>query len=142
MASILTDLADGVRRLQKIKTDMSELELREEILALRELLATIRESLLEKDEQIRSLEERMKKQSTTVEITGFRYDVVDEKPVGLPYCPTCEVREGKLYRLSYRTKTSSWCSNCKVLHHAASSGIVHGRDAPDNIVPRDNSWIV
>lgn len=60
MGNILTDLADGVRRLQKIKAEMSAVELREEILALRELLASIRETALAKDEEIADLRQKLK----------------------------------------------------------------------------------
>lgn len=60
MANILSDLTDGIRRLQKLNKDMSELELKEEILNLRQLLMDAKEAVLNKEEEVRALTEKMK----------------------------------------------------------------------------------
>ncbi|RHZ98845.1 hypothetical protein D1114_01805 [Cereibacter sphaeroides] len=56
---MLTDLADGIRRLQKLNKDMSELELREEALNLRQLLVDAREALSAKDTEIQALKDKI-----------------------------------------------------------------------------------
>lgn len=55
MSNILSDLADGMKRLQGLKKDLSELDLREEIIETRELLMNARAELLERDETIAEL---------------------------------------------------------------------------------------
>lgn len=55
MSNILSDLADGMKRLQGLKEDLSQLDLREEIVETRELLMNARVELLERDETIAQL---------------------------------------------------------------------------------------
>ncbi len=57
MVNIVTDLTDGLRRLQKLSKDMSEIELREEILLLRELLTSARDEVMAKSATIAALEQ-------------------------------------------------------------------------------------
>jgi len=128
MANLLTELSDGVRRLQRLTKDVSELELKEEILSLRHLLLDIKQELMDKDDRIRQLEASLDKQANTVEIEGFKFDLIQGEPVGLPYCPTCDVREGKLFRLSKRNALYSLCANCKTLHNAGADGLVNGKE--------------
>lgn len=130
MAGILTDLTDGIRGLQRLNKELSELELKEEILNLKQLLLAAKEEIMAKDEQLKTLQTSIGKRSETVEVLGFRYDLVDGKPSGLPYYPTCEVREEKLYRLSKSNSAYSWCPNCNVTHNAASDGRVHDVPPP------------
>ncbi len=55
MENITADLADGLRRLNRLNIDMSETELREEVLLLRELLISARKSALEMSGRIAAL---------------------------------------------------------------------------------------
>ena len=45
--NVLRDLADGVKRLSEIKQELSELDFKERIIELRELLNSAREEILE-----------------------------------------------------------------------------------------------
>jgi DNA repair exonuclease SbcCD ATPase subunit len=56
---MLTQLTEGIRRLQKLNKDMSELELKEEILNLRQLLMDAREELSARTDEIAQLKERI-----------------------------------------------------------------------------------
>ncbi|RWR14309.1 hypothetical protein [Paenirhodobacter populi] len=60
MAGIITDLTDGIRRLQKLNKEMSELELKEEIFNLRQLLMDAKEALMSAQETKRDLEQKIK----------------------------------------------------------------------------------
>jgi hypothetical protein len=143
MANILTDLTEGVRRLQKFTKEMSELELKEEILNLKQLLLDVREELMAKDDQIREFLAKLQKKSETTEVLGFRFDLVEGQPSGLPYCPICEVKEGKMFRLIRRNRNYSLCANCKTLHNAGADGNVHGEDPPLTVNREDDegSWL-
>lgn len=134
----LSKLADGLQRLNSIKKEMSELDLREAILEQRSLLLDLKEevlSLREKNEAL-ALELAAKslgndKLSQTKEIDGFRFDIVDGNPKGLPYCPTCEVREdGKLYRLNRSNEYYADCPNCSTSYNVGKDGRVHEKSPP------------
>ncbi|WP_341368816.1 hypothetical protein [Yoonia sp. BS5-3] len=135
MSGILTDLTKGARRLAEIKKDFSDLEFKERILELRELLLAAKEEILNRDTEIAELkatlmahERRAELQSNLLEVEGFKYEVSEGKPVGLPFCPTCEVKEdGKLYRLGRMNDQYSECPNCKYSFNAGSNGLVHGK---------------
>lgn len=60
MASGIATLADGIRRLQTLNKEISEVALKEEILELRMMLMDVREELLEKTERIGELEEQLR----------------------------------------------------------------------------------
>lgn len=59
MVNIITDLSEGIKRLQKLNKDMSEIELKEEILKLRELLMDAKEELLSARERQVELESKV-----------------------------------------------------------------------------------
>lgn len=148
MASVLSDIADGMKRLQKINKDLSEIELREAIVEQRELLLTAREEINSLREEISRLEgdlaDEKKKQeqvSKTTEVSGFKYDTVDGAPIGLPYCPTCEVKEsGKLYRLKKTNAYYSKCPNCNNSYNVGEGGRVH-EDTPAIRIDTGGSFI-
>ena len=102
------------------------------------LLADAKIGLAEHKEMVASLNSRIKDLETMaefenalIEVWGFKYDEVDGKPTGYPYCPTCEVKEGKYYRLSRIDNEISTCLNCKNFHNAAQNGRVN-LDGADN----------
>jgi len=83
MSNILSDLADGMKRLQGIKKDLSELELREQILETRELLMSARTELLEQNETIAELRktiEKMKSGDSCVICRTGQMDVISSHP--------------------------------------------------------------
>lgn len=102
-------------------------------------LADAQLELQQKDSQIAALQESNDYKKSLIEIDGFKYDQKDGEPIGLPYCPTCEVKEGKLFRLSNKNDNFSVCSNCKNSHNAALDGRVNHRPAP--ISRTQNKWI-
>lgn len=83
----------------------------------------------EKDEKICDLQKALEFKSNLIELQGFKYDSLDGKPDGLPYCPTCEVREGKLYRLAKISSYYSECHNCGKTLNAGPNGCVN-QDGP------------
>ena len=102
MSNILSDLADGMKRLQGLKKDLSELDLREEIIETRELLMNARAELLERDETIAELRrtiESMKSGEACVICREGQMKVVSSKPH-----PTF----GALGKLEHTLK----CSSC------------------------------
>ena len=140
VTGILSDLTQGAKRLAEIKKDFSDLEFRETILELRELLLSAKEEILDRDTKLADLnaqltefERRRDKRSNLLEVEGFKYDVSAGAPHGLPYCPTCEVKEeGKLYRMKRLNDQFSECPNCKTDFNAAESGLVHQRRPRSN----------
>lgn len=134
---ILRDLADGAKRLGEIKKEFSDLEFNERILELRQLLVsaqteivTLREEKLDLKAEITALQEREDQATTHVVVEGFKYDSVGGQPSGLPYCPNCEVKEGKLYQLSKGSEQFSNCPNCEKTHNAAANGRVNLKRPP------------
>lgn len=138
MASgILKDLADGAKRLGEIKKEFSDLEFNERILELRQLLLSaqteilsLREEKLEIKSKFEDLQKSGALSANLKEIQGFKYDMKDGKAVGLPFCPACEVRDGKLYRLRRANDQYSLCPNCDKTFNAGQNGRVNG-DEPD-----------
>lgn len=130
----LKDIASGIEKLQKFTRDVENVEYKEQILDLREMIADVREELLEKDDELKTARDEIAALKETAEfaesliaVDGYKYDSVDEKPVGLPYCPTCEVRDGKLFRLIRFDENRSRCHNCKQSHPAGKDGRVHAK---------------
>ncbi len=83
MSNILSELADGMKRLQGLKKDLSELDLREEIITTRELLMNARAELLERDETIAELRqtiENMESGETCVLCRKGQMKVESSKP--------------------------------------------------------------
>lgn len=138
MAGILTELTTGAKRLAEIKKDFSDLEFKERILELRELLLSAKEEILSRDTEMADLktalaerDKQAEKRAELLEVEGFKFEVSQGSPVGLPYCPTCEVKEdGKLYRLVRMNDQYSQCPNCKYSFNAASNGSVHEKTPP------------
>ncbi|WP_171175071.1 hypothetical protein [Ruegeria sp. HKCCA4633] len=81
--------------------------------------------LKERDQKIKELTEHAELQGSLITINGYKYDDKDGRPVGLPYCPQCEVAENKLYRLTLLSDTRSRCTNCKNGFPVAADGNVH-----------------
>lgn len=116
MSNIISDLADGMKRLQALKKDLSELDLREEIIETRELLMNARSELLERDETIAELRrtiEAMKSGESCVICREGQMKVVDSRPhptlgeVGLLEhtlkCSSCNHREDLVYDPAKKT---------------------------------------
>lgn len=83
MSNILSDVAAGMKRLQNLKKDLSELDLREEILDTRELLMNVRAELLERDETIAELRrtiESMKSGEACVICREGQMKVISSRP--------------------------------------------------------------
>ncbi len=124
---------EAVARLSQIKKELSDADFKQSIVELRGLLLDAQENILELREENLSLKQEVEKlakiqtaETPTVEIEGFLYDLVNGQPSGLPYCPTCLVKEdGKRYRLGKLNKEFSECNNCKVTHNASSGGRVN-----------------
>lgn len=142
---ILKDLADGAKRLGEIKKEISDLEFNERILELRQLLLsaqteilTLREEKLELKTDIAALQEKEDLTGMLIEVEGFKYDAKDGQPSGLPYCPTCDVKDGALFRLSRKNEQFSKCPNCGIQHNAARDGRVN-MDNPPIKMPRMNT---
>jgi hypothetical protein len=121
-----------MRRLQAISKDLSEVELKDAIIEQKRLLVDAKEEILrlreentQLREETRALESRRDFAKDLITVSGFKYDAKDGAPVGLPYCPKCEVAEGKFFKLGRRNKQYSRCPNCGVIHNAAHDGRVN-----------------
>ena len=146
----IKDIASAVQRLQKLGDALKSVEQREELIELRELLVSVRSDLVGKEEELlelraenAELRQRIEKHHSLVEIEGFKYDDAgDGKPVGLPFCPKCEVKEaGKLYRLTRLNNEFSNCPNCNIDYNAAADGSVHRQTPmPRHQPSRTDGW--
>ena len=133
MSDILIGVENGIKRLASIKKDMDELQLKEIILEQKSLLLDAKEEILNLRESnskqaqtLKEMTDASKRSKSLVEIEGFKYDAVDGNSSGLPYCPTCEVKEdGKLYRLNRANDHHSVCPNCKTGYQVGKNGSVH-----------------
>jgi len=142
MSGFLGQLAGGIKRLQTISKELSEVELQDVILEQKRLLLDAKEEILslreEKShlaEKVKTIEDRRAFMAGLITVDGFKYDSEDGQPIGLPYCPKCEVSEGKFYRLSRGNAQYSSCANCGVTHNAAQDGRVN-LDNPPIMQPR------
>ena len=134
VTDLLSELASGLKRLSSIKKEMDEVTFKEEILLQRSLLLDAKEEVFRLREEMTNLASEMKalqaqsaRLNNLVEVEGFKFDQVDGRPVGLPYCPKCEVSEkGALYRLKRANSSYSSCPNCKNSFNVAKDGFVHG----------------
>lgn len=143
MTFSLSQIANGITRLQKLTKDLGEVELREEVLAQRELLLSAKEEILRLREANSELESSLKEMQSThelldgsIEVDGFRYDSPHGTPLGLPYCPLCEVESKRLYRLTRLNERYSRCPKCKNEYNAGKDGRVH-ESAP----PTPSTWV-
>ena len=101
-----------------------KLQLAELLLALADAkvdVATIKLDLIEKDDYINSLEQKIKSQGNTVGFLGARYFVNESgEPTGSPYCPACWAQSKDLMPLLACSinDTTKKCSKCltTVLH--------------------------
>lgn len=136
----ISDLADGLAKVQSLRKEMSDADFQELILDIRGILADVRDENIslrdanrELENEIRDLNSKANFENTLIEIEGFKYDCVDGKPKGYPYCPICDVREGEKYRLSRNFSVDySDCKNCNTSHNAGKDGWVN-RDTPITI---------
>ncbi|NOD78911.1 hypothetical protein [Ruegeria sp. HKCCD4332] len=81
--------------------------------------------LKERDQKIKELTEQAKFKGSLITIEGFKYDKVEGKPSGLPYCPACEVDLGKFFRLILRNRGSQpRCPKCGNYYKAFPDGNV------------------
>lgn len=142
----ITAMITLVKTLKDIDHDLDKGQLKSQMAQLYSDLADVKMDLVDaqqdlhsKDQTIKELNERFEFESALVEIGGFKYDVEDGNPIGLPYCPTCEVKEGKFYRLSRHDDEISMCFNCKNVHNAAQNGRVH-LDQPEITVSPDTPF--
>ena len=62
-------------------------------------LAQAKEETVRLEDRIRKLEALIAKQGETIEVDGYRYDLVEGEPKGYPYCPACEAERGNLIRV-------------------------------------------
>jgi hypothetical protein len=129
MSSVLKDLADGARALQRIKKDLSDVQFQEEILSLRQLLVSAQSEIIESNQEIAGLKSKLKDLQATKEFAeglhshnGFKFESKDGEPFGHPFCPTCETNHGRFFRLvppggntgnTYKERGSRICPNCK-----------------------------
>ncbi|MBW6507600.1 MAG: hypothetical protein K0B00_12730 [Rhodobacteraceae bacterium] len=133
MADFLGQLAVGLKRLTTIKKEMDDIQFKENILELKELLLTAKEEILGMREEnvnlkttIRENARAQERARNLIEVEGFKFDSADGSPIGLPYCPNCEVKEeGKLYRLKRANDYYSDCPNCKTSFQVGKDGRVH-----------------
>lgn len=114
MANILTELGDGIKRLQKLNKDMSELELKEEVFELKQLLFSAREAMAEREQEIRELKDKLKSRAEMVEHDGYMYARgEDGKPKGRPFCPACLERDGSQMRPANVSGNMFLCPQCQ-----------------------------
>jgi hypothetical protein len=133
MPDLLGELASGLKRLSTIKKEMDEVSFKEEILHQRSLLLDAKEEILRLREEhtallseIKEYQAKSERINELVEVEGFKFDQVNGRPSGLPYCPKCEVSEkGSLYRLKKANERYSECPNCKNSFNVGKDGLVH-----------------
>ncbi len=132
MSSVLNDLAEGARALQRIKKDLSDVEFKEEILNLRQLLLSAQTELIEKTQEVSNLRREIADLTRTAEFAeslhshkGFKFETKDGEPFGWPFCPACETNYSKFFRLvpqggntgnTYKERGSKQCPNCKHIY--------------------------
>ncbi len=133
----ITAMIGLVKTLKDVDHDLDKGQLKSQMAQLYSDLADVKMDLVDaqqelhgKDQTIRELNERFDFQKALVEIEGFKYDSKDGRPSGLPYCPNCEVKEGKMYRLSKGDEQFSDCLNCEKTHNAAANGRVNLKSPP------------
>jgi len=114
---------------------MDEVSFKEEILLQRSLLLDAKEEILRMREErtallaeVKELQAQRDRTNSLVEVEGFKFDQFEGRPVGLPYCPKCEVSEkGALYRLKKANERYSDCPNCKNSFNVGKDGLVHAQ---------------
>ncbi|MEM7720745.1 MAG: hypothetical protein AAF376_00075 [Pseudomonadota bacterium] len=123
---------DLLSKIGKLQKELSEVEIKEAMMELRTKLLDAEERILAMREENLTLRQQLKTQSeqaadlaNKVEVQGFLYDEVNDQANGLPYCPLCLVKEGKLYRLARRNDQYSRCLNCDKDHNAGADGSVN-----------------
>lgn len=128
---------DGITKLNDLKKELSDVEFKEALVALKSDLIDaqednlrLRAENLELKAELDQIEKNKELDANTIEVSGFLYDEVNGQPVGLPFCPTCLVKEEKRYRLARGNENYSNCPNCKTTHNAAMDGRVNMRNPP------------
>lgn len=102
----LDGAATIVKSLRNIEGQLSTAELRLKMADLTGYLADAKIELAQAKEETVRLEDRVRdleafvaKRAETIEVEGYRYDLVEGEAKGYPYCPACEAKLGKLIRI-------------------------------------------
>ena len=114
---IVKDLRDIDRGLEAAEYKAKMAELYSNLAELRMALSDAQGEVKERDNIIAQLKAAFEVRPTLVFRHGFKYDQLpDGQPEGLPYCPTCEQKEGRYFRLSFASEDGRGmkCPNCSV----------------------------
>ena len=95
------DVAKGMRAVEKnFDAAAYKVQIADLMTALSEArmeLVAAREAANEKEAQFEELKRTLTGQSELIETaSGFKYKSMEDRPLGLPVCPTCEQRDGRL----------------------------------------------
>ncbi|WP_209940182.1 hypothetical protein [Ruegeria sp. HKCCE4148] len=117
------DKSELKNRMADLYTDLSDIKM---------ALSDAQQEIRDREEQIRKLEEDLEFKGSVIDINGFKYDEVEGQPVGLPYCPSCEVDQGKFFRLvRINRDTMPRCPKCRNFYRVFPDGNVPIIPAPD-----------
>ena len=120
-----SELAAGVRKLQTLNKDLSDVAFKEKILDLRQLLISAQEELLklrqqlnDKEAEIERLRAAFSQSKALIEHRGFKFEQVEGAPVETPFCPLCEQKHNLYIHLTpipastAKERGNYRCPNC------------------------------
>lgn len=138
----VSDLANGVRKLQSLSKQLSDIEFQEKIIELRTLLNEAQEEILQREQEKRDLRQTIEELKTAlsfsedlVDIKGWKYRTDENgNPTGYPFCPRCEVDDGKYFQLvnPKGQRTQTLCPNCKVVFGFSAKRMVSTKKRPSS----------
>jgi hypothetical protein len=129
MANLVSDLADGIKKLQQLSKDLSDIAFQEQILGLRSLLVEAQSELLDLRKDLAdAISEKtaaldfVKFSKQLIEDGGYKYEAIGGEPKGLPYCPVCEAKSHLYIRLVSQQGAAydRSCSNCKAVYGSSA----------------------
>ncbi len=123
--SMVKTIRDTERAYDKAELQSQMVDLYVGLADVKMALSDAQLEIREREEHIREMQDKAKFKSTLIIIDGYKYDQIDGRPVGLPYCPQCETAEDKMFRLIKSGSQGSRCSNCKNRFPVVADGKVH-----------------
>lgn len=131
--SLVKSLKDLDQALDKSELKMKMAELYSNLAEVKMALVDAEEVARSKDTEIETLKKDLEFRASLVDVQGFKYQSREGTPTGLPYCPLCEVKEGKFYQLARLDNYGSNCKNCGNYHNAGPDGCVNQDAQPTQV---------
>ncbi|OOG61968.1 hypothetical protein B0E45_31675 [Sinorhizobium sp. A49] len=124
-AGALSAIATAVgiaKDLREIDKGLDQAEMKAKLADVISNLADVRLALVDardemrtRDQEVARLQEAFAFRATLVSVRGFKFEALpDGTPKGMPFCPRCEEKFGRYYRLSRTTYAGpKSCPECK-----------------------------